>query len=338
MGMQKNLQIAGQQLVLRDLAPADMDHVLTLHHHIFSSGLHSDWFEWKYVQGRGEGVGIWNAQQALIAYCGGFPRRVLQQGQAADFMQVGDLMVSPEWRGVMTRKNPFFHACAHLYTTRLGKNHPYKVGFGFTHSRAAKLHIKQGLSWDGGHVRHLQWQVAQGPGHSGPQWLWRVEPLAADAPHFRATVDRAWQAMRRETQQYTIGVRDADYLSWRFVQRPDKSYRLFTLRRLWDWHPLGVIVLSQPSHPGEAVQWIDWVGPARHLAQACRAALRIAAQDGAATMTAWASAGVAERLASSEPDFLPPAAEICILTPSDLTPQELPRLNLWLMGGDTDFL
>ena len=163
-----------------------------------------------------------------------------------------------------------------------------------------------------------------------------MEPLAAKA--LRDTVDRAWQAMRRETQGYTIGIRDADYLSWRFNQRPDKAYRLFTLRRIWDLHPLGVIVLSQPSHPGEAVQWIDWVGPARHLAQACLAALRIAAADGAESMTAWASPAVAGLLTATHPKFLAPAAEICILTPSDLTPEQVPALNLWVMAGDTDFL
>ncbi|MEG3064114.1 MAG: GNAT family N-acetyltransferase [Comamonas sp.] len=332
--MSKKLQIAGQQLELRDMTHSDQGDVLALHHQIFSSALHSDWFEWKYVQGLGDGVGIWNDQQALIAYCGGFPRRVLHQGQAADFLQVGDLMVSPEWRGVLTRKNPFWYACEHFYKSRLGQHHPYKVGFGFTHARAARLHIKQGLSWDGGNVPHLQWQVAQ---HKPlPNWLWRVEPLAAKA--LRDTVDRAWQAMRRETQGYTIGIRDADYLSWRFNQRPDKAYRLFTLRRIWDLHPLGVIVLSQPSHPGEAVQWIDWVGPARHLAQACLAALRIAAADGAESMTAWASPAVAGLLTATHPKFLAPAAEICILTPSDLTPEQVPALNLWVMAGDTDFL
>ncbi|MET1114289.1 MAG: GNAT family N-acetyltransferase [Comamonas sp.] len=333
--MQKNLQIAGQQLELRDMVHSDMGDVLALHHQVFSSSARSDWFEWKYVQGHGEGVGIWNDQQQLIAYCGGFPRRVLQQGAAADFLQIGDLMVSPEWRGVFTRKNPFFYACEHLYTTRLGNDRPFKVGFGFAHARSTRLHVRQGLGRDGGMVPYLQWQVAQRLPLPGPQWLWKVAPLAADA--LRATVDRAWQAMRRETQQYTIGIRDADYVAWRFTQRPDKPYRLFTLRRIWDLQPLGVIVLSQPSHPGEAVQWMDWIGPARHLAHACLAALRIAAQEGAPTMTTWASAAVTELLAATEPGFLPHIANISIRAPADMATQA-PDLKLWLMAGDTDFL
>lgn len=333
--MHKDLQIAGQQLELRDMAHSDMGDVLALHHQVFSSSLQPDWFEWKYVQGQGEGVGIWNDRQQLIAYCGGFPRRVLQQGQATNFLQIGDLMVSPEWRGVFTRKNPFFYACEHLYTTRLGNDRPYKVGFGFAHARSTRLHVKQGLGRDGGAVPFLQWQVAQRK--PLPEWLWRVQPLAPDAPNLRATVDRAWQAMRRETQDYTIGIRDADYLSWRFSQRPDKSYRLFTLRRIWDLQPLGVIVLSQPSQPGEAVQWLDWVGPVRHLAHACLAALRIAAQDGAPTMNTWASATVTELLASTEPGFLPHIANISIRAPADMA-SSAPDLKLWLMAGDTDFL
>jgi len=333
--MHKDLLIAGQPLELRDMVPVHRDDVLKLHHQIFSSGLQGDWFEWKYIRGQGEGVGIWNERQELIAYCGGFPRRMLQQGQATNFLQIGDLMVSPEWRGVFTRKNPFFYACEHMYTTRLGSDRPYKVGFGFAHARSTRLHVKQGLGRDGGAVPFLQWQVAQR--QPLPAWLWRVEPLAADAPHLRATVDRAWQAMRRDTRDYTIGIRDADYLSWRFIQRPDKAYRLYTLRRIWDLQPLGVIVLSQPSHPGEAVQWLDWVGPARHLAHACLAALRVAAEEGAPTMTTWASASVSERLAGTAPEFLPHIANISIRAPADM-PAQAPDLKLWLMAGDTDFL
>lgn len=338
MYLEKSLQITGQSLILRDMKTSHMEDLLALHRRIFNSDAQQDWFAWKYEHGHGDGVGIWNADQELIAFCGGVPRQFLQQGQAAGFLQIGDLMVSPEWRGIMVRKNPFWYACDHFYRTRLGKGNAFKVGFGFTHSRSHRLHIKQGLSWDGGSVQHLQWQTSPEANHGRLMWLWRTQALAHDAPHLRCILEKAWQAMRQEVGDYTIGVRDAAYCLWRFTQRPDKQYRLFALRRLWDRQPLGVLVMSQPSYPGEAAQWLDWIGPLRHMEQACLAALRIASQDGAAAMTAWASPAVAQWLEGTQPIILGSVAEIGILTPSDLDPDQASSLNIWLMAGDTDFI
>lgn len=338
MQLEKSLEITGQPLILRDMQTSHMEDVLALHRRIFDTDAQQDWFAWKYVEGQGDGVGIWNADQELIAFCGGVPRQFLQQGQSADFLQIGDLMVSPEWRGIMTRKNPFWYACDHFYSSRLGKGHPFKVGFGFTHTRSLRLHIRQGLSWDGGSVQNLQWQTSPGARPGRQRWLWRTQPLAPNAAHLPSILEQAWQAMRQEVGDYTIGVRDAAYCLWRFTQRPDKQYRLFALRRLWDRQPLGVLVMSQPSYPGEAAQWLDWIGPLRHMEQACLAALRIASQDGAAAMTAWASPAVAQWLEGTQPIILGSVAEIGILTPSDLDPDQASSLNIWLMAGDTDFI
>ncbi len=336
--MEKSLQIAGDSLILRDMNASHMEDILTLHRRIFSSDVQQDWFAWKYEGGHGDGVGIWDGNQALVAFCGGIPRQFLQQGQTTAFLQIGDLMVSPEWRGIMTRKNPFWYACNHFYQTRLGKGNAFKVGFGFTHSRSHRLHIKQGLSWDGGSVQHLQWQTSQGALPRRQKWFWRTHPLEADATHLHSYLNHAWKAMREEASDYTIGVRDADYCLWRFTQRPDKHYRLFALRRFWDKQPLGVLVMSQQSHADETTQWLDWIGPPRYLEQACLAALRVATQDGAALMTAWASPAVAQLLAATQPVLLEPAAEICILRPSDIDSAQLPSQNMWLMAGDTDFI
>lgn len=337
---QKTLSIAGQQLVLKDLSPDDRQGLLRLHQQIFSSCADAHWFDWKYVAGRGDGVGLWNEDQEMVAYCGGLPRSMYVHGQQRNGLQIGDLMVSPQWRGVMARKSPFWHACEHFYTTRLGRERPFQLGFGFTHARALRLHVKLGLSWDVGTVQLLQWPTRLSRPRLQGLWPCRTAPLSAEAPHFRAVADAAWQEMQRSARQHTVGARDADYLLWRFARRPDKQYRFFTLHRRWHWQtrPLGILVLSMPSHPGEAVQWLDWVGPLAYAPHACQAALHIARQDGAPHMTAWASASVAQALAPTDPASMGSAAEFGILTASDLPADQVPQMNLWMMSGDTDFV
>lgn len=341
MTYEKEINIAGQRLFLRDIEKKHRADLLVLHRKIFDSTAQENWFEWKYILGKGDGVGIWNETHEMIAFCGGVPRHFFRNGTAAYFLQIGDLMVSPEWRGILTRNNPFWYACEHFYNTRLGKEHRFQIGFGLTHSRALRLHVKRGMSWDAGGIEHLQWRLNPQKKFSIFKWFGLVQPLNSTDADFESTVNQAWHAMQKSTHSYTIGVRNTDYLSWRFIKRPDKKYQIFSLRQIGSRKLLGIVVLSQPSSPNEAIQWLDWIGPIRYLAHACRAAQFIAANDTvstSATMTAWASPAVAALLGETNPEFLAPVAQLGILTASELAAEEVPRLRMWLMAGDTEFI
>lgn len=341
MHQEKIINIAGQRLILRDIQEKHKFDLLLLHQKIFSSTAQEEWFKWKYVLGKGDGVGIWNENHEMIAFCGGVPRRFFKRGEVTNFLQIGDLMVSPEWRGIMARNNPFWYACETFYNTRLGKDKALKIGFGLTHARALRLHVKRGMSWDAGSIEHLQWQVTPKEIFSFRQLMWVIKPLSVTDADFSSTVENAWQSMQATSQHYSLGIRNANYLSWRYIQRPDKNYQLFTLRRTLKCKPAGILVLSQPSSSGEAVQWLDWIGPISDIGHACRAAQHLAARDGISTtgtMTAWASPAVAQLLTATKPQSLGAVAHLGILTASALTREAVPKLRMWLMAGDTEFI
>lgn len=340
----ESLDIANQRFILRDVLPDDMKDVLALHQQVFGSAADAQWYDWKYLRGQGEGVGLWHNGE-LVAFCGGTPRQVIHQGGQALFLQIGDVMVSPVWRGVFARKSPFFYVSERLYRSRLGRGNPYAAGFGFPNQRHLRLAVKTGLSHDAGTVAGLQWLLDEA--HAAdkrvrkawwPGGCWRAELLDPASPGFDALVNRCWARMHATCTAGLVGVRDAPYVRWRFVARPDRQYRFVAMSRPWHREPVGIAVLAQPVAPAQALPWLDWVGPQDLLREAWAASMQQARRDGAAGLTAWASPALEQALASTQPRVLGTVAGVGVPMASALSPAQVSNLNGWWTGGDTDFL
>ena len=331
------LEIAGQRFTLRDITPDDQREVLALHQQVFGSSVDVRWFDWKYAAGQGEGVGLWNGD-CLIAFCGGTPREVLYKGIPKRFMQIGDVMVSPEWRGVFGRKSPFFYVSERFYRTRLGDGGDFRAGFGFPNQRHLRLAVKTGLSHDAGEVSGLQWLLDRPAPPALTGWRWRSALLDPRQHSFDVTVDRCWQRMRTGCTDGLIGVRDAKYVRWRFIERPDRPYRFLALRRPWRSEPEGLAVLALPVAASEALPWLDWVGPKELLYEAWAISMQQAHRDGSAGLTSWASPAMADLLARTCPTTIGSVAGVGVPTASGVAAAEIGTLNAWWTGGDTDFL
>ena len=331
----ETLQIGGQSMVLRDVTPADQADVLALHQQVFGTPVDAAWFDWKYRLGGGEGVGLWHQGQ-MIAHCGGVPRNIWHANQLEHNLQIGDVMVAPEWRGILTRRGPFFQVSKRFYDTRLGERQRFHAGFGFPSARHLQLAMKVGLLWPSGVMTGLHWR-AQTPDKVLSRWRWQTSRLLPDSPTFDAAINIVWKQMRAQANGLLIGERDATYVRWRYVQRPALEHTFLQLRRPWQSAPLGIAVLG-PVSAGQPVQWLDWLGPPAFLPQACTLCQTEAQRLGAAGMTAWASQAVLQVLSATGIDSQAEVAHIGMPTTSALAPEAAAQLNWWFMGGDTDFL
>lgn len=331
-----SLRIGDVAFALRDVGPDDIDAMLSLHRRVFGSDTDLAWFDWKYRQGHAIAVGVWQETSGtLVAHCGGIPRRLWHQGRPTSGLQIGDVMVAPEFRGILTRRGPFYHATRALYEGKLGPGR-IAIGYGFPNERHTRLGVMLKLGWHRGDIASLVWDTSAVPAaHWRERLAWRWQALSPQDAAFDQAVTQAWAAMRGDGTALTLGERDPDYIRWRFVQRPDKQYRFFTLRRPWLARAEGVAVLdlAQPQS-----LWLDWIGPRRSMAVASRFARRAAAAAGATSLAAWASPAVEEALAGSGIAHRAYAACLGIPMASDLREQDLPGVRWWFMGGDTDFL
>lgn len=330
--------VAGQPLVVRFITPDDWPQVLALHHAVFGSSLAHDWCDWKYGADRGHAVGAWH-EGRLIAMCGGLPRTLHQGGHTLRGLQICDVMVDAAWRGILTRRGPFFMVCHELYSRLLGPQKDYHIGFGFPSARHLRLAVKSGLSWQGEMVEELFWPSLPAPARHWP-WSWRLDELTPAARTFKATIDQAWARMRQATatQGLLTGARDASYVQWRYTARPDMRYAFAALRPPWRHGPCGVLVvhLGQAAH--EPLRWVDWIGPPDDLRHALAAARQWAHRLGHTGMSTWLSPTALAVLEGSGWTARSAAAQLGIPRASAMDGTAVDQQRWWLTAGDTDFL
>lgn len=324
------ITLGGRPCVVRATDSADAPAVLELFAHVFGERQSPDWFAWKYGAAGldGRACGLWDEDGRLIAHYAGFPRTLLWQGKPRAALQIGDLMVAPEARGLFTRKGAFFHLASLVTAHWAGPGRPFALAFGFPQERALRLGERLGFYRGLGVIEMLRWpaQIMR------PALLWRCEAVAAEG--LAEVADACWQTMRRENDALILGQRDADYLRRRYRLRPDAHYEYALLRP----RAFGSPALAVWRRAGDMLRWVDFVGPRRALPHAIRTLQALAAQAGAAGVECWACPALAERLA---PGGARRVGAACQLTwaSAAVGPVDAALFHAgWWMGGDTDFL
>lgn len=342
----ENIQIGEHTLTLRDIHANDEVAVVDLHTLVFGPQVDARWFRWKYGQasnqGKGQAVGVWHGD-TLIAFCGGVPRSLDLHGKNWNGLQLTDVMVHPQWRGILTRKGPFYHASSRFYRTRMGTlpTHPFQLGFGFPSQIHMRLAEKIGLAWDAGQIQMLRWKPSP-PAAINVPWTWRWQEIIPQENSFDKHIHTAWAAMKSEASGVTIGHRDAAYVHWRYVDRPlavgagsQVRYRYFALRRPWSRWASGVAIMDLRS---PSAHWLDWIGSTTLMPLVVHAIRCQAAQSGASEVTAWASPLIVQHLEHTGIHSREVCAWLGIPANSTIQKSDISTLNWWLMGGDTDFL
>jgi len=323
-------QIGGHVYRLAETTPADEAAVARLFSRCFEGNPSPGWYAWKYEALHGQALGLWSEDGTLVAHYAGFPRTLLWKGDAVPAIQIGDVMVAPELRGVLKRKGPFYEVCSRFFDSRVGEGKRFRLAFGFPNERAIRLGVALDLYHDAGVIHQVSWPSRQGRLPLG----WRWTPMAP-GKDLERQVERAWLSMSRDFSGYVLGVRDADFMRRRFLNRPDREYRIFCLRR---W-PLGNVAAVAVMHieAGRA-ELLDVVGPRSVFAVVVRAAAAEAAQAGASSLTAWASPAVLDALQATEIQVAGLAAHLAVAKASALPSEAVATAPWWWMGGDTDFL
>ncbi len=297
---------------------------------IFHHPMSEAHWRWKYGEGRGFAIGVWEGER-LIAHYGGVARDIVFFGKPQSAAQSCDVMVAPAGRATLSRQGPLFLATATYLENQLGYGNPHLLGVGFPNVRAWKLPMRLGL-YGGpvGRMLELSWPAAR----SWPSPNFAVRPLDLTDPADRVDADTCWSAMRADLNDMIVGVRDAKTLHHRYTVHPDIAYRVFVVRGRPTGRPLGLFVLRPGAEGG--CELMDVVGPLaavpRLLAQARRAATSL----GAARLFGWVVDNI-------RPHFGPDAAvrDLGINVPANAWTAGPPIESLigkwWLTGGDTDF-
>ena len=316
---------------------ADADAVRALFERVFGHAMSAAEWHWKYGDGRGRCVGLWQGG-TLVAHYGSASRAVRIDGAEARAVQVGDVMVLPEANAGLGRQGALQQVSATLLEQQIGWGAPHVVGYGFPNPRAMKVAERLGLYGAVDEVIQLEWTANATQRWRDAAWsVEEVDPATFDLHGAQArALESAWQAMAAGLPRALLPVRNPAWLRHRYGTRPGVRYRLHLVRSRLGAAVAGALVLREHDTHMELV---DLVGAPQRLRLLVRVARGLAAAAGRSGLHAWITTSHADRLDDpADPALRRPmgvAVPTCVHTPGP-APDAL-RGRWFLMAGDTDF-
>jgi hypothetical protein len=282
---------------------------------------------WKYIDQQGFGVGAYLGK-TLVAFYGAIPRAIVFKGKAEMAVQIGDVMVHPNERGILTKHGPFQMVVATFCEQYVGNDKPYFLAFGFPDSRHLLLGKRLGFYEEVDRMVEMSWPITSN------HRTWRFYAQVVSQTQ-KKVVDNLWQTMAAAFTNSVLGVRDWQYINVRYLQHPTVSYAVLLVRQRLSDAPLGLVVLRDRQDHG--LELIDLVGLPKHFSSLVRAAKRHAHKLGRTQLFAWLTQSHAHLFAdnSCQTTLLDLAVPTLVWSPG---PKALEIRDHWLLiGGDTDF-
>ncbi len=331
------------RFTVRSYKEGDEAAILRLFRASFHAERGLDHWRWKYAEnpwGRGEISVAAAADGDLAAHYGGYPIPVWHQGSAFTTLHIGDTMTDPAARDAGRGKASLLaRTVRHFFS--IHRDGSYGFFYGFNTGP-----IQRFCRWFiGGRqdrpVRYLTRDLEPAPAWSRRGY--RVERVDAVGP--------AWDRFfRRVAPAYRFLVRrDARYLRWRYLERPDARYIVLAARRHGRLVGWSVFLRREDAAGrdtvagGATVAWGDALFHPRHT-RAAEAILAAALADpelaGAHHVDAWFSGGPPswdEQLAKLGFAVEPEPQGLGMIALDDAEPEAFDRLDeMYTTMGDGD--
>lgn len=280
---------------------------------------------WKYHGGRGASV-VAERDGIAIAHYGGVVRDIHYFSRPCRAVQICDVMVMPDERSFFSRNGLFFKTAASMLEQYVGYRADNLLGFGFPNIKA--MHVAERLGLYEKTDELMQIALAPANANALPAgWALEVagfDPLAAN---------QLWPAMLQGFPDAIIGVRDAEYLHYRYLQRPGQAYECL---RLVCHGELKAMAFRRPHYDGYLV--MDIIAATQDLPAAIQSVLQPAVTGGPSVF--WLTAGQLPRVRYNTDNLL--ITDTGIQIPCNRWSRGPATSTLagkwWLTAGDMDFL
>jgi len=199
-------------------------------------------WDWKYKSGNGRCVVARDSDGGeVIAHYGGAPRPILYFGTESMAIQVCDVMVLPEKRLYYGKKSLFFKVAATFLEREIGNTVDHLLGFGFPNQKAMNIAMRLGLYEKTDDFLEVVLPPAESAGS-----FQLIEVDIGDASH-QNSIDSLWQSMAKDLLGGIVGIRNWQYLKYRYFDHPYAQagqYQCCLLRKTPADPPLAVLVFK----------------------------------------------------------------------------------------------
>ncbi len=299
---------------------------------VFGKSLSVDYWQWKYRQSGGHGIGAWDGEQ-LVAHYGGIGVDVVLDGKLVRAVEICDVMVSPAVRNSVRKYSPFYLATSTFIDRFVGYGQEFELGFGFPNDRHLLLAERLGFYSEVGTMSELRFPKAAARFTDRFNHWQSVE--ADQFSHHANELDALWEQMWRSMPAAIVPSKSAAKLQYRFLQHPEHRYQVWLLRQRITGKVKAAVVLKIDP---ERILLMDLIGARADFTSNLRQLVNSVAQHWSQPLVFWLSTAHAERLEIAGLEIKP----LHISTPANIwtkgpTAAELMN-RWWLTAGDTDFL
>lgn len=283
-------------------------------------------WRWKYRFTPKPGKVVYRGERP-VGFIGGMPRKASVLGKDESVVQIGDVMVVPEARGILSRHGAFYRAMHPYLVERVGPDKEYTYAFGFPTKRSVKLGVKHGLYTEVDKIVQGRWAAIN-------ERTWRLSARALSEEDL-PLVDSLWEQMKQDCHDTAICYRDSGWVQHRYLDKPEGHYQLMMVYERLTRKSLGLVVLK--DHGEDGVELIDIVAPKLSFSDVIGVARVITGRLGREWLFGWFTP---KAMAWCE-DTDPVVEDTAVVVPGSAVNNVEHALHLkgcwWLMGGDTDF-
>ena len=308
----------------------DQEAWLKLFNQAFGHSMSSEFWKWKYQEAEPIGVCARGVQGDMVAFYGGMPREVLLRGRLIKAVQIGDVMVHPTHRGILTRQGPFQMVAATFLEQFIGFEKKYLLGFGFPSGKAMALAERLGLYAPVDKMVEMEWKIIKSKKTENFEYL----PINKNHAEM---VDAIWYQMKGALSNAVVGVRDWRRLLSRYIEHPDKPYKIYLIKQSKKYNPekMGILILRDWNETG--LECVDFIAHPSYFPVLIKAACQQALILNRSRIFAWITQSHANKLNYQNPEI----HELDVLIPTNIWSPGPPVAEIkdrwFLMGGDTDF-
>lgn len=248
---------------LRSAADLEPEAYRAVFERSFDTEFVPDLWAWKYHTGKAASV-VAERDGIAIAHYGGVVRDIFCFGKPCRAVQICDVMVMPDERSFFSRNGLFFKTAASMLEQYVGYRAQNLLGFGFPNVKAMHVAERLGLYEKTDELMQLALNP-NAPAWLGPQWVLELVEFES----VQLVLDELWGQMLQGFQDSIIGIRDAEYLHYRFLRRPHLRYECLKLSVNGQ---VRAVAFRRPHYDGYLV--MDVIAAAQDLPMALYAVLQ----------------------------------------------------------------
>ena len=200
-----------------DIESFDHQEICELFEKSFETAFDNEIWRWKYELGNGKCVVARSEPSGpIVSHYGGAPRQINYFGKMDKAIQVCDVMVLPEVRLQYGKNSLFFKTAATFLEREIGNTVGHLLGFGFPNKKAMNIALRLGLYEKTDDFLEFIFPIADTKS-SVEYKLLDIDPK--NLAH-QSAVDRLWDSMSPAFENGIIGVRNWEYVKYRYFDHP----------------------------------------------------------------------------------------------------------------------